>query len=292
MGQLNLISALLTTLFTMKKPYFLLSKLAFLLTLLISQSCQSINSYKISKARKGAIVFHYDGKSIFLKAPAKYCFYNQKNPAELDVINLVQNVTDLGKEATSEVKLLLQKCDEKRDFLNTQNSNFRNIATIEFALTSHLQNLKNLGIDNHRETYTKFFHKNSQKQNLQSVNKFIADSLPKMRAHNLKTLDESQNLTAEQKSELKMVYNHVLGNKSEKILSYKNKLEWGVAAYEYQAFSVGEVFTKCVIANTLINYIPLTIKICEEGKLTDSWMDLERRINEYVWMLIKINDDR
>lgn len=273
------------------KTLSFITKLALPLALLFSPSCQTIKAYKANKAKQGAVVFNYDSKSLFLKAPKDYCFYDEKNPAEMDVVDFVRDFNDFGKEGNSEVKFLLQKCEEKQNFLRSDNPRFRNTVMISFRLPSYLERLKKYGVERNRETYVKVSSNSAAEQNTQSLNKFMKKILPQMRKRNVKTLDNLQSLSTKQKNELKLVHGQVFGKETHNFLSYHSKLEWGVAAYDYQFFKVGKIFTKCVNSDTLINYIPVTLTICEEGELADDWMDLDRRISEYTWALIRLNSE-
>ena len=79
--------------------------------LLLLQSCESIKSYK---KQNQIIELKNDNKFMSLKAPQGYCFYDQNDATEKDVLNIVGAI---NKSEGVKMEFLLQDCEEKKNFL-------------------------------------------------------------------------------------------------------------------------------------------------------------------------------
>ena len=118
----------------MKKNSFTKTSTVLLIALLF-HSCQSI------EGSVKAVEFEYDNKSILLKAPKDYCFYDEKFPIEKEMINIVREINDSNSDPNI-TKYVLQKCDEKKRFLNGTKPLFRNTAMITFYSSDYLKELR------------------------------------------------------------------------------------------------------------------------------------------------------
>lgn len=256
--------------------------------LLTTTSCQNIKSRKTPPAE---LSYHYDNKVLLLNPAADYCFYDERKTQEADVINLIRRVNNFGVASFSEVKFLQQKCREKENFLAGNSApRFRNTVMISFVTAPYLEQLKQHGIERNRKIYVEYSASAAAAEDIKSMNKFMKKILPQLRLQqNAKTLTQLKNLNAAQKAELKLVHAELLSKQAHVFLSYHVKKDTAIAAYNYQYFRVGKILTKCANADTLINYIPLNVAICEEGE-GDDWSGLEVRLRNYVKELIELNE--
>lgn len=270
-----------------------INNLALLLILaILNQSCAFIKNHH---KQHTVVNFEYDNKPISINAPEGYCFYDEKNSNESDVVKIVREanyVRNANYDIISKVEFLLQECEEKKNFLGNKNPLFRNSVMIMFLTSDFLKELKKHRLERSREIYMKFYDKIVSLETADSLNKFMKETaIPAMKKKNdLKIIDKSINLQKEQKAELKLVHDQLFGNKRHILLSYRTKLVPNEASYDYHEQKVGDVTTKCVGATTLINYIPINLAICEDKKSED-WINLEDKIQQYVKSMIKLNSD-
>lgn len=257
-----------------------------IITASLLSACALIRDYQ---EHYKVVEFEYDHKTILVKAPSGYCFYNEKIPLDNDVVRILKAV---NSNQTFDLELVMQNCIEKRKFTNNENPHFRDSLMIIFPKKNILKDLKKYNLERNRNIYVKFIYDLYSSEALKAVNKRIKNELlPKLRKEiNKSIVDDSKNLTPEQKKELKLVHNQVFGNSSHVFSIYDYKIDQKISSYNYQEFSIGNLTTRCIAADTLINYVPITFAICRDKK-SDSWDDMEMDIKKYVKDMINLNND-
>lgn len=186
----------------------------------------------------------------------------------------------------------MQNCVEKKNFSDNKDPHFRDSLFITVPTKDILQKLKKYHLEHNRKVYVNFIHASFSSEDLKAANERVQkEVLPKLRKEISKNMvDDSKNLTPEQKKELKLVHDQVFGNGNHVFTIYDHKLDPTTANYDYQEFSIGNLTTRCIGADTLINYVPITFALCRDKK-SDSWNDMERDIQKYVKKMIDLNND-
>ena len=263
------------------KNLFRIFSLLFLL-----QSCESIKSYK---KQNQIIELKSDNKFISLKAPRGYCFYDQNDAVEKDVINII---SALNKSEGMTLELHIQDCEEKKNFLISTNPTFRNTLMIFSFSAENLKIIKKYRLDRDRKTFVEFHHKSGEKETVDSINKLVNKSLiPYIKKHNdLTLIDKSTTLNLSQKEELKLAHGEIFKNKQHIALTLDKKFAPEIADYDASSYQIGKITYYCSNATSMINYIPLNFFICEEI-ITDKTKTVDERLLEYVKKMIKLNKD-
>lgn len=256
----------------MKKNFIIL---LLALAALNLQNCTSINNFRKQNKK---IEFEIDNKTILLKPPTGYCIYDKSKPSESDVIKIIResNYNDVTK-----IDFVFQECEEKKSFLDNEKPQFRSTGMIIFPIPSYLKDLKKYRLERSRDFYLNVVHEQISTDTVDSLNKFMDDvSIPHMKKHNdLKIIEKSTNLKPQQKAELKLLHDFVFGNSKTTFTQSFAKLEKNRAVYDHQEYKVKDITTRCIGAETLIRYIPVTLVICEDKKSED-WKNLEEKIQK------------
>ena len=153
-----------------------INNLALLLILAaLNQSCTFIKNHH---KQRTVVNFEYDNKSISINAPAGYCFYDEKNSNESDVVKIVREanyIRNADYNIISKVEFLLQECEEKTNFLSNKNPLFRNSVMIQFLTSDGLQKLKKHQLERNREVYIKFYNNTVSLETADSLNGAVAN---------------------------------------------------------------------------------------------------------------------
>lgn len=253
---------------------------------LVLQSCSLISSYN---ERTKVISFENDYKTIKLKAPSGYCLYDDKKPIEADVIKIVR---EGNYNTRTQIEFVFQECKEKQSFLSNKNPLFRSTGMIIFSMPDYLKELKKYRIERNRTFYLKVAKETTSSDTTESLNDFVEKTvIPHMKKNNdLEIIDKSSNLQDQQKTELKSVHEQVFGKAKHIFTHYHTKLVEDKAFYDYQEYKIENIITRCIGGDTLVNYAPITLVICEDKKSED-WKELEEKIQKYVNEILKLNDD-
>ncbi|MES2961787.1 MAG: hypothetical protein V4694_05330 [Pseudomonadota bacterium] len=263
------------------KNFLRIFSLVFLL-----QSCESIKSYK---KQNQIVELKNDNKFMSLKAPKGYCFYDKNDAVEKDVINIVSAI---NKSEGARLELLLQDCEEKKNFLISTNPTFRNTLMIFSFSPENLKIIKKYRLDRDRKTFVEFHHKSGEKETVASINKLVNKTIiPYIKKHNdLTLIDKSTALNLSQKEELKLAHGEIFKKKKHIALTLDKKFAPEIADYEASSYQIGKITYYCSNATSLINYIPLNFFLCEEI-ITDKTKSIDERLLEYVKETIKLNKD-
>lgn len=257
-----------------------------ILILSLLSSCSLIKNYK---EHREIVEFEYDYSTLLFRAPDDYCLYDEKVPLDSDVIKILKTIHGANN---FNLGLLMQNCVEKKNFSNNNDPHFRDILMITFPIKDHLQALKKYSLERSRDVYLEFVHDPSSLEELKAINKRMKYKiLPQLRKDiDQSIIDDSKNLTPEQKKELKLTHDEVFGNSDHIFTIYDHKLDPKTASYDYQEFLVGDLTVRCVGADTLINYAPINFSICRD-KESGSLEDIKRDIKKYVKQIISLNND-
>ena len=259
--------------------------ISIIITLTFLQSCTLLKNYRDSNR---VIEIKYDHKPLLLKAPEGACLYNEKDPREKDIINVVR---DANYNTISKIEFIFQDCEEKAGFLDEDNSLFRKTGLVILYKQEHLKLLKKYNLERSRDIYVRYSDKVASSDTAESMTKFMLETaIPAIKKTDRHIISKSENLTKEQKAELKLTHDYAFGDTKITVLSFKTKLNKNEASYDYQEYKIGDLVTRCIGAATLINYIPMTLAVCED-KESDDWTNLEKKIQQYVKSMIKLNSD-
>ena len=255
------------------------------LILFLSQSCQTIKDYQ---KQRSAIGLENDNKFIKIVAPSGYCLYSDEVPLEREVYAVDRIANALNKDSG----IMFQECEEKNSFLLGVNPKYRTVGEVRFFTGEMLQLFKQFKADRSRESFAYVINKLNSQDTVESLNLYVRDVMnPAIKKHdNIHIIDQSTLLNQKQKNELKLVHAEIFGNEQHAFLYYSAKLLPGFANIDLQKFRVGKITVKCAAAQTLINYIPVSLSLCEEGS-DDDWISLETKVISYTKDLMKLNGD-
>ena len=248
-------------------------------------------SCALIKTKPSKLILSDGYKSVDIAIPKGYCLYKEDDPIESDVISVLKEV---NKITSSSIQFLMQECDEKKNFINSKNPLFRTTATIGIPAPFFIEIIKKRKMDYDIDKYLKFFEMPSKYYNLKTANEDFEKGLKRVKdknAINFDIIDNSKNLSPQQKSELKLVHSELFGNNSHIYDIFKADTEKGLAQYTYRSFQVGQIKSKCVSANTLINHIPVELVLCSSSEFTDI-TEIKLQLKQWLSTTLTMNVDK